>query len=511
MRRALLSVYDKTGIEEFARALVDLGYELVSSGKTAAFLAEQGLEVTTVEEVTQAPELLGGRVKTLHPRIHAGILARLDREDDRQQLAEQSIEPFDLVCVNLYPFWSAAGRRDAAELDVIELIDVGGPSLLRAAAKNYAHVTVISSSKQFEPVLAELREHSSTTLPTRRRLAGAAFAATAAYDAEIAAWFADPSEPRESLTLAFEKVADLSYGENPHQAAAFYRERGARTHLLSRVEQLGGKELSYNNLADLEGARRVSDDFDEPTAVIVKHGGPCGVAIGETIAEAWERALAADPVSAFGCVTVLNRPVDGALGQRIAEHFVEVLLAPDFDDEALEALRTKKALRILADHERRAETPGERDYTRVLGGLLVQDRDGELQDPASMEVVCGTLDEGQWEDALFAWRVCRHVRSNAIVLARDRRTIGIGAGQMSRVDAVRIAIDKAVELGHQLEGSVLASDAFFPFADGPQLALDAGVTTIVQPGGSRRDAEVVEAVAAAGAAMVFTGRRHFRH
>jgi len=490
---------------------VELGFEVVSSGKTAAFLTEQGLDVTTVEAVTEAPELLGGRVKTLHPRIHAGILARLDRDDDRLELAEQSIEPFELVCVNLYPFWATASRRDAAEIDVIELIDVGGPSLLRAAAKNFAHVTVVSSSQQFDTVLGELREHGSTTLPTRRRLAAAAFASTAAYDAEIAGWFADPAELRDSLTLAFEKVADLSYGENPHQEAAYYRERGARTHLLSRVEQLGGKELSYNNLADLEGARRVSDDFDEPAAVIVKHGGPCGVAVGETIAEAWERALAADPVSAFGCVAVLNRPVEGSLGGRIAEHFVEVLLAPGFDDEALGALRTKKALRILADSERRAETPGERDYTRVLGGLLVQDRDLELQDPASMEVVCGSLDATQWEDALFAWRVCRHVRSNAIVIARDRQTIGIGAGQMSRVDAVRIAIDKAEELGHDLEGAVLASDAFFPFADGPQLALDAGVTTIVQPGGSRRDAEVVEAVAAADAAMVFTGRRHFRH
>jgi phosphoribosylaminoimidazolecarboxamide formyltransferase/IMP cyclohydrolase len=468
--------------------------------------------VTTVESVTEAPELLGGRVKTLHPRIHAGILARLDRDDDRAQLAEQAIEPFELVCVNLYPFWSAARRLDAYEDEVIELIDVGGPSLLRAAAKNFAHVTVVSAPEQFEPVLRELRELGATTLETRRQLAAAAFAATAAYDAEIAAWFVDPGEHRASLTLGFEKVADLAYGENPHQTAAYYRERGARTHLLARVEQLGGRELSYNNLADLEGARRVSDDFDEPTAVIVKHGGPCGVAVAETIDDAWLRALAADPVSAFGCVVVLNRPVGDELGGLIAQHFVEVVLAPGYSDEALAALRTKKSLRILADYERRAETPGERDYTRVLGGLLVQDRDRDLQDPASMQVVSGSLDAAQWEDALFAWRVCRHVRSNAIVIARDRRTIGIGAGQMSRVDAVRIAIDKARELGHELAGSVLASDAFFPFADGPKLALDAGVSVIVQPGGSRRDPEVIEAIAAAGgAALVLTGRRHFRH
>ena len=305
--------------------------------------------MTTVESVTDAPELLGGRVKTLHPRIHAGILARLDRDDDRAQLAEQAIDPFELVCVNLYPFSSAARRPDAGDQEVIELIDVGGPSLLRAAAKNFAHVTALSSPEQFEHVLRELRELGATTLETRRQLAAAAFAATAAYDAEIAAWFADPGEYRNSLTLSFEKVADLAYGENPHQTAAYYRERGARSHLLSRVEQLGGRELSYNNLADLEGARRVSDDFDEPTAVIVKHGGPCGVAVAATIEEAWERALAADPVSAFGCVAVLNRPVGEKLGRRIAEHFVEVLLAPGFSDDALAALRTKKALRILAD------------------------------------------------------------------------------------------------------------------------------------------------------------------
>ncbi len=511
MRRALLSAYDKAGVDEFARGLTELGFELVSSGGTAAFLSERGLEVTTVESVTQAPEMLGGRVKTLHPRIHAGILARLELDDDRETLDEHGIEPFDLVFVNLYPFSSAAGRRDAREAEVIELIDVGGPSMLRAAAKNFAHVAAVSSPAQFETVLGELRDHGEVTPDTRRRLAAEAFAATAAYDAEIAGWFAGSEAQPASLTISFEKVADLAYGENPHQTAAYYRERGARSHLLSRVEQFGGKELSYNNLADLEGARRLSDEFDEPAAVIVKHGGPCGVAVAASIGEAWDRALAADPVSAFGCVAVLNRPVHGALGTRIAEHFTEVLLAPSFDDDALGALRTKKALRILADRERRAETPGERDYTRVLGGLLVQDRDRVVTDRSTMDVVCGELDESRWADALFAWRVCRHVRSNAIVIAHYSQTIGIGAGQMSRVDAVRIAVEKAKELGHDLAGSVLASDAFFPFADGPELALDAGVTTIVQPGGSRRDAEVVEAVAAAGAAMVFTGRRHFRH
>ncbi len=509
--RALLSVYDKTGIEEFARSLVDLGFELVSSGGTATFLEGQGLPVTTVEDVTQAPEMLGGRVKTLHPRIHAGILARLEREDDRAAIAEQGIEPFTVVCVNLYPFTSVAGKPGVAPADVIEMIDVGGPSMLRAAAKNHAHVAAICDPAQYATVLAELRAEGAVSLTTRRALAAQTFAQTAAYDAAIAAWFAKDEPFPEQLALSLTKVADLSYGENPHQRAAFYREDGARRHLLSRVEQLGGKPLSYNNLSDLEGARRIAREFDEPVAVIVKHANPCGVAIADTIEEAYERALAADPVSAFGCVMILNRPVTGAFGARIAENFVEVLLAPGFDDESLAALRTKEALRILAIDERRAETPGERDFKRVLGGVLVQDRDGTPDERETMSVATGTVDEATWTNLLFAWRVCKHVGSNAIVLARDGATVGIGAGQMSRVDAVRLAIDKAGELGHEVAGTVLASDAFFPFPDGPQLALDAGVTAFVQPGGSVRDPLVTEAIAAAGASMVFTGTRHFRH
>jgi phosphoribosylaminoimidazolecarboxamide formyltransferase / IMP cyclohydrolase len=466
--------------------------------------------VTRVEDVTGAPEMLGGRVKTLHPRIHAGILARRDRDDDLETLDVHEIEPFELVCVNLYPFASVAGRRDKSEDEIVEMIDVGGPSMLRAAAKNFAHVTVVTSPSQYGAVLGELRLHGVVGEATRRRLAGEAFAESAAYEAEIAHWFADEAFPSR-LTLTFTKVADLPYGENPHQAAAFYVEPTGRRHLLSRVEQLGGKELSFNNLADLEGARRVAREFDAPAAVIVKHANPCGVAVADTIEEAWERALAADPVSAFGCVAILNRPVTGGLGARIAEHFVEVLMAPGFDDVALESLLAKRALRILLDSERREDTPGERDFKRVLGGMLMQERDGDPQDREAMTVVCGEVDEARWEDLLFAWRVCRHVSSNAIVIARDRQTIGIGAGQMSRVDAVRIAVENARRHGHSLAGSVLASDAFFPFADGPQLALEAGVEALIQPGGSRRDAEVVAAVAETGKAMVFTGRRHFRH
>jgi phosphoribosylaminoimidazolecarboxamide formyltransferase/IMP cyclohydrolase len=509
--RALISVYEKEGVDHLARGLHELGFELVSSGGTAAYLREQGLSVTLVEDVTGAPEMLGGRVKTLHPAIHAGILAQRGREDHEQQLAQQGIEPFDVVCVNLYPFASVAGRLGPTEEETIEMIDVGGPSMLRAAAKNFAHVAVVTDPRQYEVVLRELRDRGAVSPETRRALAAEAFATSAAYEAAIATWFARDERFPEQLTLSFRKVSDLPYGENPHQAAALYWEVGARKHLLSRVEQLGGKELSYNNLADLEGARRVARELTEPAVVIVKHGNPCGVAVATTIEEAWERALAADPVSAYGCVAILNRTVTGTLGERIAEHFVEVLFAPGYAPDALEALARKQAMRILQDGERRKDTPGERDFRRVLGGLLVQDRDVDIEERDAMRVACGEPSGGQWDDLLFAWRVCKHVSSNAIVLARGLQTIGIGAGQMSRVDAVRIAVEKAHELGHDTRGAVLASDAFFPFADGVQVALDAGIAAIVQPGGSRRDAEVQAAVEAAGAVMVVTGRRHFRH
>jgi phosphoribosylaminoimidazolecarboxamide formyltransferase / IMP cyclohydrolase len=508
--RALISVYEKAGIDTFAAGLAELGFELVSSGGTASFLEEQGLKVTRVEEVTGAPEMLGGRVKTLHPAIHAGILARLELDEDRETLAEHGIEPFDVVCVNLYPFTSLAGRIDVEEADVIEMIDIGGPSLLRGAAKNFVHVAPVCRPEQYDPVLAELRD-GALSPETRRALAAEAFAVTAAYDAAIARWFAEDEFFPDQLTLTFRKITDLPYGENPHQSAAYYEEVGARKHLLSRVNQLGGRELSYNNLADLEAARRLLREFEEPTVVIVKHANPCGVASAETIEHAYQRALAADPVSAFGCVLMLNRPVAAELAALIADHFVEVVQAPEYDDAALETLTAKPALRILRDRERRADTPRERDYKRVVGGLLVQSRDSAAEELEGIDVVAGSVSDQQWDDVLFAWRVCKHVSSNAIVLAKGKQTIGVGAGQMSRVESVRIAVEKAQELGHDPVGSVLAGDAFFPFADGPRLALDAGVAVLVQPGGSKRDDEVIEAVKEAGAAMVLTGRRHFRH
>jgi phosphoribosylaminoimidazolecarboxamide formyltransferase/IMP cyclohydrolase len=509
--RALISVYDKAGLVPFARGLVELGCELVSSGGTAKALGDAGLEVTRVEDVTGFPEMLGGRVKTLHPRIHAGILARRDVEDDVAALAEHGIDTFDLVCVSLYPFERAADDPDTSWEDVVEMIDVGGPSMLRAAAKSHADVTPVCRVEDYDLVLAELRDTGSVSVETRRRLAATAFATTAAYDAAIARWFQRDEAYPPTVSLAFDRALELSYGENPHQTAAYYAERGARTHLLACVEQLQGKPLSFNNLNDLSAARVLARELDEPGCVIVKHANPCGVAVAPTIEEAYARALAADPVSAYGGVVVLNRAVTAALGEALAGQFVEVLFAPGFDEQAMEALARKTSTRVLNDTERRALVETEPDYRRVLGGLLVQNRDWEIAGRDGMEVVCGEVTEEQWADVVFAWRVVKHVTSNAIVLARGGRTIGIGAGQMSRVDAVRIAVEKAREHGHELDGAVLASDAFFPFADGPQLALGAGIAVLVQPGGSKRDSEVVDAVSEAGAAMVFTHRRHFRH
>jgi phosphoribosylaminoimidazolecarboxamide formyltransferase/IMP cyclohydrolase len=485
--RALISVYDKSGVAEFARRLAELGFEIVASGGTAAELEASSVPVTRTETLTGFGDMLGHRVVTLHPAIHGGILARPDTAEDAADLEGHGIEPFDLVCVNLYPF---AGNESA------EMIDIGGPALLRGAAKNFEHVAAVSSPGQYEAVLDELRA-GGLSPETRRRLAAEAFATTAAYEASIAAWF-DP----DRLTLSLPKALELAYGENPHQRAAFYGDAS------SVGEQLHGKPLSYNNLNDLAAARALLDDLDGPACVIVKHANPCGVAVAESIEAAYEGALAADPVSAFGGVVALNRPVSAGLGARLAEQFVEVLSAPGYQPAALEAVTAKPNVRVLVSSEAVAAST---DVRSALGGLLVQEPDAAADEREAMEVVCGEPSEDEWADILFAWTICKHVTSNAIALARGGRTIGIGAGQMSRVDAVRIALDKARKLGHDVAGSTLASDAFFPFADGAHLALDAGVRAIVQPGGSKRDAEVVEAVREAGAAMVFTGRRHFRH
>ncbi|HEU0336313.1 MAG TPA: bifunctional phosphoribosylaminoimidazolecarboxamide formyltransferase/IMP cyclohydrolase [Gaiellaceae bacterium] len=511
VERALLSVHDKSGLAAFAEGLHAAGVELVASGGTARFLAEAGLPVTAVSELTGFPEMLGHRVVTLHPAVHGGILARRDVPGDLEELVAAGIGRIDLVCVGLYPFERVVAGLDPDEAEAIEMIDVGGPALLRAAAKNHAHVAAVCRPDDYEAVLGEIRATRGVSPELRRRLALRAFATTAAYDGQIAAWLGRDEPFPETLTPVFDRVLELPYGENPHQRGAYYAQRGARTHLLSRVEQLHGKPLSYNNLNDLSAARLACLPFAEPACVIVKHAAPCGVAVGATIEAAYERALAADPVSAYGGVVVCNRAVTAALGERLAGQFVEVLFAPGYDEAGLALLVAKPGVRVLNDLERRAFAPAERDLKRVLGGVLVQDRDVEADPREGLEVVCGSPTEAQWGDLLFAWAVVRHVPSNAIVLARGGATVGIGGGQTSRVDAVRIALGKARAIGHPLEGAVLASDAFFPFADGVEAALERGIAAIVQPGGSKRDDEVLRAVDAAGAAMVFTHRRHFRH
>jgi phosphoribosylaminoimidazolecarboxamide formyltransferase/IMP cyclohydrolase len=509
--RALMSVFDKTGLDVFARGLTDLGVEIVASGGTGAYIAELGIDVVPVEELTDVPELLGGRVKTLHPRIHAGILARRRLETDLDELREHEIRTFDLVCVNLYPFQSVTSRRNVREEDAVEMIDIGGPALLRAAAKNFVDVVPVCEATRYEEILGELRA-GGVQLDTRRKLAAEAFAHTAAYETSIAAWFADIETFPPRLLLSLEREGELVYGENPHQRAAYYAEAGVRRHLLSRVDRLGGNELSFNNLGDLDAARAVLREFALPACVIVKHANPCGAAVAATIEEAYEKALASDPVSAYGGVVALNRKVSPELAALLGEQFVEVLIAPEYDEEALATLRKKEALRILRDRERRGASPGDRDYRRVLGGFLVQDTDAEVDDREGMKVVTDVHpDETGWGDLLFAWRVAKHVASNAIVLAKDLQVVGVGGGQTSRVDAVRLALEKAAEQGHDLDGAALASDAFFPFADGPRLALDAGVRAIVQPGGSKRDDEVVAAVQETGGVLIFASRRHFRH
>jgi phosphoribosylaminoimidazolecarboxamide formyltransferase/IMP cyclohydrolase len=520
VRRALISVSDKTGVADFAKSLAALGVEILSTGGTAAALREAGLEVADVSEFTGQEEILGGRVKTLHPRLHAALLARRGDPEHMATLEREGIEPIDLVCVNLYPFEQTVAGADVAPEVAIENIDIGGPTMIRAAAKNHEGVAVIVKPESYDAVCAELEESGGAKLSatTRHWLANEAFAQTARYDAAISSWFSTEYEDfPEHLAIAYEKVLDLSYGENPHQRAALYSEAGARSHILSRVSKLHGKALSFNNVLDLDAARGLVDDFEQPACVIVKHNNPCGVAVGADALEAYLKALACDPISAYGGVIALNRPVGRELAEELHKNFVEVLSAPGYEDGALEVLQQKEAIRILCEEERRQADPRERDVKRVLGGLLIQDRDGDPEPREIMEVVTTTQpSEEQWEDMLFAWTVSRRVRSNAIVIAKGGATLGIGAGQMSRVDSVRLAVEKCREARGEeadalLAGSALASDAFFPFADGPELAIRAGATAVIQPGGSKRDAEVIEACDGDGVAMVFTKHRHFRH
>jgi phosphoribosylaminoimidazolecarboxamide formyltransferase / IMP cyclohydrolase len=514
IQRALLSVSDKTGIVDFARGLAELDIEIVSTGGTAKALSDAGLTVRPIEDYTGFPEIMGGRVKTLHPKLYAGLLALRNDPEHMVAAEEQGVEFVDLVCVNLYPFERTAAQRGATDHEVIENIDIGGPTMLRAAAKNFGFSAVVARPESYDAVLEELRDTGGKlSLGTRESLATEAFSTTARYDAAIARWFVEKQDDFPPLLMrAFEKVVDLPYGENPHQRAAYYAETGARMHLLSMIKHIAGKDLGFNNLLDLNAGRELISEFELPACAIIKHNNPCGCAVAGSAREAYERAFACDPLSAFGGILCFNRPVDGPLAEVLLQQFAELIFAPQFNGDALEVLSAKPNLRILEDNEQRRENIGERDLKRVVGGLLVQDRDVDYEDRTEMEVVTERKpSEREWGEMLFAMKVCKHVRSNAIVLAKDLASVGIGAGQMSRVDSVRLAIEKARAAEADLHGAAMASDAFFPFSDGPQLAVDAGITSIVQPGGSVRDHEVVEAADAAGIAMVFTHRRHFRH
>jgi phosphoribosylaminoimidazolecarboxamide formyltransferase/IMP cyclohydrolase len=512
MPRALLSVSDKTGLVDFARDLDRLGWELISTGGTARALREAGLAARDVSDVTAFPEMLDGRVKTLHPAVHGGLLARRDVAAHMSAIDEHGIAPIDLIAVNLYPFRETAARRGVSPDDVIEQIDIGGPSMLRSAAKNFRAVTAIVDPADYPRVLAAI-EAEDDDLDLRRLLAGKVFAHTAAYDAAIAAWFAEQrhEEPFPShLTIALDRAQTLRYGENPGQRAAFYVERAGSG--LAALVQRGGKELSFNNLLDLEGALLASDPFaGETCCAIVKHTTPCGLATGADALDAYRKALACDPVSAFGSVVSFTVPVDESAAEAISSLFVECIVAPAFSDRAVEILGRKKNLRIL---EGTARWPDGRslDYKRVRGGLLAQERPPAAVGGDAWQVATERQPtSAEWVDLAFAWRSVASVKSNAIVLAQAGATIGIGAGQMSRVDAAFLAVHKARAAGHDTAGAVMGSDAFFPFADGVEQAAEAGVRAIVQPGGSVRDAEVIAAANRHGIAMVLTGQRLFRH
>jgi phosphoribosylaminoimidazolecarboxamide formyltransferase/IMP cyclohydrolase len=518
-RRALISVFDKTGLAELAQGLDRLGIAMVSTGGTLAALRELGIPVTAVSEVTGFPEILDGRVKTLHPRIHGGILAKRSDADHASQLAEHGIEPIDLVIVNLYPFRKTVASG-APFAEAIEMIDVGGPAMVRAAAKNFGDVAVVVDPADYAEVLAAL---SSTEgrMPEalRRRLALKAFRHTAEYDAAIAAWLAGTEGEAAGeafparLQVELERTMELRYGENPHQGGAVYARSGGPG-VLGGFRQLQGKELSWNNLLDADAARKTAALFDEPAVVIVKHNNPCGVGRGGDPVEAYRRALATDPVSAFGSIIALNRPADGALAEALADLFVEVLLAPGFDAAARERFAAKKNLRLLECplYRPRAGTPPDIELRPVDGGFLAQPPDVLPDDPSAW--TCPTRRQPTAEErrALdLAWKVCRAVKSNAIVVANGEQTVGIGAGQMSRVDSCRLATEKAREHGLNLQGTAAASDAFFPFRDGLDALAKAGITAVVQPGGSKRDDEVIAAADEQGVAMLLTGVRHFRH
>ncbi|MEK2475994.1 MULTISPECIES: bifunctional phosphoribosylaminoimidazolecarboxamide formyltransferase/IMP cyclohydrolase [Streptomyces] len=513
IRRALVSVYDKSGLEELAQGLHAAGVQLVSTGSTAGKIAAAGVPVTKVEELTGFPECLDGRVKTLHPKVHAGILADLRLADHQQQLADLGVEPFDLVVVNLYPFKETVASGATPD-ECVEQIDIGGPSMVRAAAKNHPSVAVVTSPERYADVLAAVNG-GGFDLAARKRLAAEAFQHTAAYDVAVAAWMTNVYAPEadgaalpEFLGETWERRSTLRYGENPHQAAALYVD--GQPGGIANAEQLHGKEMSFNNYVDTEAARRAAYDHDEPCVAIIKHANPCGIAIGSDVAEAHRKAHACDPVSAYGGVIAVNRPVTVALAEQVAEIFTEVIAAPAYEDGAVEILARKKNIRVLKV-EGTPHQPG--DLKLLSGGAVLQHTDvfqAEGDDPATWTLATGqALSAGELAELAFAWKACRAVKSNAILLAKDGASVGVGMGQVNRVDSCKLAVERAGE--ERARGSYAASDAFFPFPDGPEILIAAGVKAIVQPGGSIRDELVVEAAEKAGVTMYFTGTRHFFH
>ncbi len=507
--RALISVSDKTGIVDFAKGLRKYGVTIISTGGTAQALADAGIEVVKVSDVTGFPEILDGRVKTLHPKIHGALLARRDISGHLEQLGEYGIEPIDLVVVNLYPFQETISKPDVTFEEAVENIDIGGPTMIRSAAKNMEAVAVVVSPGRYNEVLDEMGKNGGELQSqTRRDLAKEAFSHTADYDEAIHAYLEGEQDFPPVLKLAFDKVDDLRYGENPHQKAAYYQDQSAPPGTLVRARQLGGKELSFNNILDLDAAWRVAHEFEEVCVVVVKHNNPCGVCVADTPTEAFERAFGADSLSAFGGIVAVNRPVEQDLAKLLVEPFLEAVIAPKFTDEALEVLAAKKNLRLMAAPEAPYKSEPW-DIKRIQGGVLIQEADNLTESLEDMDVVTTVMpSEDDWRDLVFAWRVAKNVKSNAIVLAKNMATIGTGAGQMSRVDSTQLAVKKA---GEGVEGTVLASDAFFPFPDAVLTAAAAGIRAIIQPGGSIRDDEVIHAANKHKIAMVFTGSRHFKH
>jgi phosphoribosylaminoimidazolecarboxamide formyltransferase / IMP cyclohydrolase len=510
IKRALVSVSDKTNLVPFVQELVNSGIEVISTGGTKKLLEESGIKVTGITDVTGFPEMLDGRVKTLHPKIHGGLLAIRDSENHMAQIAEHQIKPIDLVVVNLYPFKETISKQGVTYDEAIENIDIGGPSMLRSAAKNHASVTVVVDPSDYDGVLSEITETGSVDLAKRKKLAAKVFRHTAAYDALIANYLTEQvsEDNPESLTITFQKKQTLRYGENPHQKASFYQSPFGLENSIPNAEQLHGKELSYNNINDADAALSIVKDFTEPTVVAVKHMNPCGVGVGATIEQAFDKAFEADPVSIFGGIIASNREIDAPTAHKLREIFLEIIIAPSFSEEAYEILTQKKNLRLLktsTDSEKQIEM----QLRSVQGGLLIQDQDSyglneaELTVPTKREPT-----EKEWEDLKLAWKVVKHVKSNAIVLAKDNMTIGIGAGQMNRVGAAKIAIEQADE---KAKGSAMGSDAFFPMNDTVEIAAKAGVTAIIQPGGSIRDEDSIKKADEYGIAMVFTGIRHFKH